>query len=456
MKRKFSILLALVLAVSLLMVPVAVSAAVSPQFLDVVAENVDGEWVTTVEATDDPAAGTHSYHVFVEDGFAGGLQIIHKYIYDPTGDVGSMTLAELSTMTFWEYVVAPGGTNQLGAGIILYMDMDGDGVWIWENDAQIILESPYNDPQVTGNLGTWMSRDIDTFAGFQKGDNALGAPFTGTDGTTLRNDPLSAWQTSSGYATLPVLWIGIVAGWGYYSGYDGYFDDFTINGETYYLDLFSDLTLASLGTEQAVTTLAATSVGLYEATLEGDLTDMGGADPVDVSFEYGQISGALDLFTAPPESMITPGPFSVNVTGLTHDTTYYFQAKAEIDGGLVRYGDELSFTTLTEQIGISVDPTWIDFGTMPIGQPSATETVTVTNTGDVSVDLSASIENASTPDVYTTGLKISTDSVSGWSRTITEPDGIVEPALILTVPLETEPGTYTATLVFWAEATPTP
>jgi len=33
-----------------------------------------------------------------------------------------------------------------------------------------------------------------------------------------------------------VLWVGIVAGWGDYSGYDGYFDDFTINGDTYYLE----------------------------------------------------------------------------------------------------------------------------------------------------------------------------------------------------------------------------
>ena len=203
MKKKiFSIFFTLVLVLSLSLVAAPAGAAVSPQFLDVVADDVTtGEWVTTVEETV-PAAGTHSYHVVIADGGIMGLQIIHKLIYGPEDVAGTMLLSDIDTMTFWEYVVSPGGTNDIGAGIILYMDMDADGVWIWENDAQIILESPYNDPQVTENLDKWMSRDINAFAGFQKGDNALGDPFTGVDGVTLENDSLIEWQ-SSGYATLP-------------------------------------------------------------------------------------------------------------------------------------------------------------------------------------------------------------------------------------------------------------
>jgi len=213
------------------------------------------------------------------------------------------------------------------------------------------------------------------------------------------------------------------------------------------------------GLEPAVFTIGATLIELYSATLMGDLTDMGGAASVDVSFEWDIASGEPYGNETTPVNKNTIGTFSVALTDLlTHNTTYYFRAKAEIGGGLIRYGDELSFTTLIEQIGISVDPTSIDFGSMPIGQPSATETVTVSNTGDVSVDLDASLANISDPDVYTTGLTIDNLLVSEWGviPTVTVAIGADTGALplVLTVPVATPVGTYTATLVFWAEASP--
>jgi hypothetical protein len=108
----------------------------------------------------------------------------------------------------------------------------------------------------------------------------------------------------------------------------------------------------------------------------------------------------------------------------------------------------------TPTIGISVDPTSINFGAVTPGTPSAAKTVTVTNTGNVAEDFSASITNESLPGVYTTGLRIAAVVVSVWSASNVAVSGFVNPELILTVPTGTPPGTYAATLIFWAEATP--
>jgi len=107
-----------------------------------------------------------------------------------------------------------------------------------------------------------------------------------------------------------------------------------------------------------------------------------------------------------------------------------------------------------EQIGISVDQTSIGFGSVVPGVPSGPRMITVTNTGTVAEDFSASLTNISTPDVYTVGLTMNALSVGGWLPTGVAIGGTEVPPLVLTVPGGTAPGTYTATLIFWAEASP--
>ena len=92
-----------------------------------------------------------------------------------------------------------------------------------------------------------------------------------------------------------------------------------------------------------VTTNAASNITTTSPTLNGSLDDLGSFTSVDVSFEYGTTSGALDNETS-PEEMSETGAFSAALTDLSPDTTYYFRAKAEGDG-TISYGDELSFTT---------------------------------------------------------------------------------------------------------------
>ncbi|MCL0098945.1 Ig-like domain-containing protein, partial [Dehalococcoidia bacterium] len=95
-------------------------------------------------------------------------------------------------------------------------------------------------------------------------------------------------------------------------------------------------------TPPTVETSEATEVTANTATLNGNLTHLGTAASVLVSFEWGTTSGDLDQET-PPQTMTAAGTFNATITGLTPATTYYFRAKAV--GDLPAYGEELSFTT---------------------------------------------------------------------------------------------------------------
>ena len=112
--------------------------------------------------------------------------------------------------------------------------------------------------------------------------------------------------------------------------------------------------------------------------------------------------------------------------------------------------------SFTARLGISVTPTSVDFGNLVPGTPSLPQRVTVTNTGNVAENFSASIESESPENVYTgePGLKMDSFSVSGWGVTNVAVAAFVGPDLVLTVPTGTAPGTYTATLVFWTEMAP--
>jgi len=96
-----------------------------------------------------------------------------------------------------------------------------------------------------------------------------------------------------------------------------------------------------------VATNAADPIGLYTVTLHGNLTDLGTATTVSLSFQYGTTSGSYANESTPVTYNGTPTPpydFSAGISGLTRATTYYFRAKAV--GDATGYGEESSFTTL--------------------------------------------------------------------------------------------------------------
>ena len=73
-----------------------------------------------------------------------------------------------------------------------------------------------------------------------------------------------------------------------------------------------------------------TSIGLDYATLEGELTHMGGADSCEVYFKYGTDLSDLNLETT-HQTMTSTGDFNAYVSDLESGTTYYYHAYAKND-----------------------------------------------------------------------------------------------------------------------------
>ena len=113
------------------------------------------------------------------------------------------------------------------------------------------------------------------------------------------------------------------------------------NGVTYGADSSFKTTTASL-TSPDVTTANASSVTGSAARLNGTLADMGTAESVIVSFEYGTAEGVYTRQTD-NDTMSRAGAFYADVTELVSGTTYYFRARASGDGEDL--AGELVFTT---------------------------------------------------------------------------------------------------------------
>ena len=93
----------------------------------------------------------------------------------------------------------------------------------------------------------------------------------------------------------------------------------------------------------SVSTTNATGIGVSNATLNGDLTDLGTASNVTVGFVYGTDASLTVGAYAAVGVMNTTGVFSWDATGLEATTTYYVKAWALGDG--LANGSTLNFTT---------------------------------------------------------------------------------------------------------------
>lgn len=123
----------------------------------------------------------------------------------------------------------------------------------------------------------------------------------------------------------------------------------------------------------AVTTEAATDITYQgetshvkytSATLNGNLTDMGTAASVNVSFEYG-LTDSYGNTTA-PQTISAPSIFNdtVTVTGIAAGTTYHFRAKAVGDG--TSYGNDTTFIAVITSEVITLDATSITSTTVTL------------------------------------------------------------------------------------------
>ncbi|MBN2099805.1 MAG: right-handed parallel beta-helix repeat-containing protein [Dehalococcoidia bacterium] len=94
----------------------------------------------------------------------------------------------------------------------------------------------------------------------------------------------------------------------------------------------------------SVTTNAASSIAASSARLNANLTSLGTASSVTVSFVWGTSSGVYPYETT-GQLVTAPGTFFFDLDGLTPGTTYYYSARAMGDGA--SYGAEKAFTTTT-------------------------------------------------------------------------------------------------------------
>jgi hypothetical protein len=105
-----------------------------------------------------------------------------------------------------------------------------------------------------------------------------------------------------------------------------------------------------------VTTNDATDKTSSSARLNGNLTSLGSATSVNVSFQWGTSPGSYTYETT-PQAVSATGPFSADLFGLQPGRTYYFVAKAVGQG--TGYGIEKSFATsiaapaVTNSTGVS-------------------------------------------------------------------------------------------------------
>ncbi len=106
----------------------------------------------------------------------------------------------------------------------------------------------------------------------------------------------------------------------------------------------ADMQFTTGTTPPSVATNDASNLATTSATLNGDLTTLGTAGNVTVSFEWGTALG-LYTYEATSQTRTIPEAFYFDVSGLSPGTTYYYRAKAMGDG--TNYGVEKSFTTLT-------------------------------------------------------------------------------------------------------------
>lgn len=99
-------------------------------------------------------------------------------------------------------------------------------------------------------------------------------------------------------------------------------------------------------TDPLITTTTASAVANITATLNGTANAKGTV--FNLYFDYGLTNAYGSSVTATPSSVTgnTLNTMSVGLTGLTGFTTYHYRARGVTSGGLIVYGNDMTFVTL--------------------------------------------------------------------------------------------------------------
>lgn len=161
----------------------------------------------------------------------------------------------------------------------------------------------------------------------------------------------------------------------------------TGNDKTAVYDLFWDqislvISYTTPFTDPTVSTSAATGITSTEATLNGNLSDLGTATPADVFFEWREV-GAGTWNATTKQTRSTTGTFSQLISGLASNTNHEFRAVIEYqnNGLQTLYGSTLSFQTELAYYTLSISANGngsVELAGTPITLPYSESLVTGT------------------------------------------------------------------------------
>ncbi len=178
-----------------------------------------------------------------------------------------------------------------------------------------------------------------------------------------------------------------------------------------------------------VNTLAASSVNLTSATLNGEVTNIGATAISGYGFIYSTTTGDALTITGSGTRVqvgttINAGvSFTENLTGLTTATTYYYVAYARNNGG-TSYGIIQSFSTT-----VNTPPTVITLTASNISFTTVTLNGEVTSTGTPAISDYGFVYNTTTGDTLTltgSGTSVSVGSSIGVASFTENITGLVE------------------------------
>jgi subtilisin len=167
-------------------------------------------------------------------------------------------------------------------------------------------------------------------------------------------------------------------------------------------------------TSVAVSTGSASSVGADTATLNGTLSDLGGASSSDVHFEYRQV-GADSWSTTTAQTLSSTGAFDESVSNLSSSTDHEFRAVAEASDGDTDIGTTSAFTT---DSSTSNSPPAVDsYSVTEAGSPNPHAEITVdwsVSDGDGNLDgVSVEVLDSSGARADSASSNVSGSSASG-------------------------------------------
>jgi len=113
--------------------------------------------------------------------------------------------------------------------------------------------------------------------------------------------------------------------------------------------IFGDTVLFTTDAQSTSTVVATggtTNLTSSSVTLHGEVVSVGSASNLMVEIQVGTTSGSLGSIYPIAGTVQTPGVFSVDLSGLSSDTTYYYRAAGSSINVAVSPGEEKSFKTL--------------------------------------------------------------------------------------------------------------